>query len=365
LTRWRDKRENADLNLFTNPGYERDSFLIEAVCPRFGTGESKGMIRQSVRGYDLYIICDICAHNIEFLMYGQHIPMSPDDHYQDLKRIISAAGGKCRRINVIMPYLYEGRQHKRSGRESLDCALMLQELQRMGVENIITFDAHDPRVQNAIPLIGFENIMPFYQMLKALFRSEKDIIIDKDHMAIVSPDEGAISRNIYYSSVLGLDMGMFYKRRDYTRIEHGRNPILSHEYLGDSVVGKDVLVVDDMISSGDSMIDVARELRARKARRIYLCATYSLFTEGIEVFEKAYRDGLINKLLSTNLSYLSPQLRSSPWFIQVDMSKFLSLLVATLNHDRSLNTLLNPVQKIKNLLTNYNKEQADAGIRLI
>ena len=364
LTRWRDKRENADLNLFTNPGYERDAFLIEAVCPRFGTGEAKGMIRQSVRGYDLYILCDIGAHNIEFQMYGQKVPMSPDDHYQDLKRIISAAGGKAKRINVIMPLLYEARQHRRASRESLDCAVMLQELERMGVENIITFDAHDPRVQNAVPLIGFENIMPFYQMLKALFKSEKDIIVNRDHMLIVSPDEGAIGRNIYYSSILELHMGMFYKRRDYTRIEHGRNPILAHEYLGDNLDGKDVLVYDDMISTGDSMIDVAKELRARKARRIYVGATYALFTEGPDVFDKAYRDGLITKLLSTNLSYLTPELRSRPWFIQVDMSKFLSLLVATLNHDRSLNTLLNPVQKIKTLLENYRSEQANAGIRL-
>lgn len=364
LIRWRDKKENSDLELFTFPGYERDTFLVEAVCPRFGTGEAKGMIRQSVRGYDLYIICDVGAHNITYSMYGQKIPMSPDDHYQDLKRVIAAAGGKCKRINVLMPYLYEGRQHRRNSRESLDCALMLQELQTMGVANIITFDAHDPRVQNAVPLIGFENIMPPYQMLKALCRTEKDLTIDKDHMMIISPDEGAIGRNMYYASVLGLDMGMFYKRRDYTHIVNGRNPIVAHEYLGESVEGKDVLVADDMISTGDSMLDVARELKARKARRIYVFGTFASFTNGIDMFGKACRDGLITKVLSTNMTYLTPELRSAPWFAMVDMSKYMSLIVATLNHDRSLNTLLNPVQKIQNLLKNYREEQARAGLRL-
>lgn len=365
LIRWRDSQENSDVALFTFPGYERDSFLIEAHCPRFGTGEGKGLIRQSVRGYDLYILCDVTAHNCTYNMYGREVPMSPDDHFQDIKRIIAAAGGKCRRINVIMPMLYEGRQHRRSSRESLDCALMLQELQHMGVSNIITFDAHDPRVQNAIPLIGFESIMPTYQMLKALLNSEKDLLLDRDHMMIISPDEGAMGRNIYYSSVLGLDLGMFYKRRDYTRIINGRNPIIAHEYLGDNVEGKDVFVADDIISTGDSVLDLARELKARKANRIYCAGTFAFFTSGLEAFNKAYQEGIITKVLATNLSYLTPELRSAPWFTLVDMSKYLSYIIATLNHDRSLNSLLNPLDRIHRLLDNYHKMQADSGIRLV
>ncbi|MDR1570014.1 MAG: ribose-phosphate pyrophosphokinase [Oscillospiraceae bacterium] len=364
LIRWRDKKENSDLELFTFPGYERDTFLVEAICPRFGTGEAKGLIRQSVRGYDLYILCDVGAHNITFPMYGQRVPMSPDDHYQDLKRIISAAGGKCKRINVIMPLLYEARQHRRTSRESLDCALMLHELQNMGVANIITFDAHDPRVQNAVPLIGFENIMPPYQMLKALCRTERDLLIDREHMMIISPDEGAIGRNMYYASVLGLDMGMFYKRRDYTRVVQGRNPIIAHEYLGESVEGKDVFVADDMISTGESILDVARELKMRKARRIYVAETFASFTNGIDAFNKACHDGLITKLLATNMTYLTPELRSSPWFTLVDMSKYMALIVATLNHDRSLNRLLSPVQKIQDLLARYRADQVAQNIRM-
>ncbi|MDR2657492.1 MAG: ribose-phosphate pyrophosphokinase [Oscillospiraceae bacterium] len=364
LIRWRDGHENSDEELFTSPGYERDSFLVEAACPRFGTGEAKGMIRQSVRGYDLYILCDVGAHNCTYPMYGQQVPMSPDEHYQDLKRIIAAAGGKSKRINVIMPMLYEGRQHRRASRESLDCALMLQELERMGVSNIITFDAHDPRVQNAVPLCGFENIMPYYQNLKALCRTEKDLIIDKDHMMIVSPDEGAMGRNMYYSSVLGIDMGMFYKRRDYTRICNGRNPIVAHEYLGADLEGKDVLITDDMISTGESMLDVAQELKIRRARRIFVAATFAYFTNGLADFDKAYKDGLISKVLSTNLTYLPPELRSAPWFTLVDMSKYLSYIVAILNHDRSLNNLLNPVGRITKLLGNYRDMQARSGIRM-
>lgn len=365
LIRWRDEKENSDDTLLTFPGYERDTFLVEAVCPRFGTGEAKGLIRQSVRGYDLYIICDIGAHNCTYNLYGQSVPMSPDDHYQDLKRIIAAAGGKCKRINVIMPLLYEARQHRRASRESLDCALMLQELERMGVSNIITFDAHDPRVQNAVPLIGFENIMPPYQMLKALTRSEKDLQIDKEHMTIISPDEGGITRAMYYASMLGLDMGIFYKRRDYTRIVHGRNPIVAHEYLGESVEGKDVFISDDMIASGESILDVARELKQRRARRIYVSVTFAFFTNGMDEFEKACKEGIITKLLATNMTYVPPRLRSSEWFQVVDMSKYMALLVATLNHDRSLNTLLNPVKKIQDLLKRYSDEQAAAGIRFI
>ncbi|GHU74304.1 phosphoribosylpyrophosphate synthetase [Clostridia bacterium] len=364
LIRWRDGQENKNEELFTSPGYERDSFLVEATCPRFGTGEAKGLIRQSVRGYDLYILCDVGAHNCTFNMYGQQVPMSPDDHYQDLKRIIAAAGGKCKRINVIMPMLYEGRQHRRASRESLDCALMLQELEHMGVANIITFDAHDPRVQNAVPLCGFENIMPYYQNLKALCRTEKDLIIDKDHLMIISPDEGAMGRNMYYSSVLALDIGMFYKRRDYTVISNGRNPIVAHEYLGTCAEGKDVLITDDMISTGDSMIDVAKELKIRRARRIFVAATFAYFTNGIEVFDKAYKDGLISRLLATNLTYLPPELRSAPWFTLVDMSKYMSYVVAILNHDRSLNNLLNPVGRIQKLIADYHQMQAKAGMRM-
>jgi ribose-phosphate pyrophosphokinase len=365
LTRWHDGLGDSDAELFTVPGYERESFLLEASCPRFGTGEGKGHIHQSVRGYDLFILCDITARNCTYTMYQQEVPMSPDDHYQDLKRIIAAAGGKCRRINVIMPMLYEGRQHRRASRESLDCALMLQELERMGVSNILTFDAHDSRVQNAIPLIGFESFMPPYQMLKALLRSERDLLLDREHMMIISPDEGAINRNMYYSSVLGLDMGMFYKRRDYSRIVHGRNPIVAHEYLGDCVEGKDVIVADDLISTGESILDVSRELKARRARRIYFAATFACFTNGLDAFHKAYAEGLITKVLSTNLSYLTPQLREAPWFIPVDMSKYVSYIIATLNHDRSLNTLLNPVGRIQKLLKDYHTMQAETGIRLV
>jgi len=364
LIRWRDAQEPVEEELRSTPGYAQDSFMIDAICPRFGTGEGKGMLRQSVRGYDLYIVCDVGAHNVTYEMYSQRVPMSPDDHYQDLKRIISAAGGKCKRINVIMPMLYEGRQHRRSGRESLDCALMLQELERMGVANIITFDAHDARVQNAVPLVGFENFMPYYQMLKALLRSERDLRLDRQHMMIVSPDEGAINRNMYYSSVLGIDMGLFYKRRDYTRIDHGRNPIIAHEYLGDDVDGMDVFVADDLISTGESMLDVARELKKRGARRIYIAETFACFTNGIEIMEKAYRDGLITRLLATNLSYLSPELRQAEWFIQVDMSKYVSFIIATLNHDRSLNQLLSPVPRIQRLLAKYRVDQMESGMRL-
>ncbi len=365
LKKWNSLQETQDEEFYTMPGVNRDTFLIKTYCPRFGTGESKGMIKESVRGYDIYIIIDVCAYNKTYKMYGREVPMSPDDHFADLKRIIAAISGKAKRINVIMPMLYESRQHKRSGRESLDCAMALQELQSLGISNIITFDAHDPRVSNAIPMMGFENVMPPYQMLKALFRREKDLQIDKNHMMVVSPDEGAMNRNIYYSSVLSLDMGMFYKRRDYTTIVNGRNPIIAHEYLGSSVEGKDIIVVDDMIASGDSMIDLAYELKKRKANRIFALVTFAFFTSGLDHFNKAYEDGVISRVLSTNLTYRSPELLQTPWFVEADMSKYISYIIATLNHDRSLSHLLTPYDRIERLLTRYKAEQQSSGVSLV
>lgn len=364
LTRWQQSDEDNEL-LRSYAGAGNNGFLIESSCPRFGTGEGKGMITSTVRGYDLYILVDVGAYNCTYKMYGKDVPMSPDEHFSDLKRIIAAAGGKGKRINVIMPMLYEARQHRRTSRESLDCALMLQELTNMGVSNIITFDAHDPRVQNAIPLAGFESVMPSYQMLKALLRSEKDLQMDKDHMIVISPDEGAINRNIYYASALGLNLGMFYKRRDYTRVVDGRNPIIAHEYLGEDVEGKDVIVVDDIISSGESMLELAYELKKRRARRIYAACTYAFFTSGLEEFDKAYNDGIITKVIATNLTYRTPELLARPWFIDADMSKYMAYIVATLNHDRSLSSLLNPWDRIKALLDRYHTEQAQNGIRFI
>lgn len=366
LMKWYEQQAALeDTPLFSLMGYNRHDFLIEATCPRFGTGEGKGMLRNSVRGYDIYIICDVGAYNVTYNMYGQAVPMSPDDHYQDLKRIIAAIGGRAKRINVLMPMLYEGRQHRRTSRESLDCALALQELQSMGVTNIITFDAHDPRVQNAVPLIGFDSVKPSYQILKALFKMEPDLRIDRDHLMIVSPDEGAIDRNIFYSSVLGLDMGLFYKRRDYTRIVNGRNPIIAHEYLGDSVEGKDIFVSDDILASGESMLDLARELKKRKANRIFTSATFALFTGGLEPFNKAYEEGTISRVISTNLTYRTPELQAAPWFIEADMSKYISYIIASLNHDRSLSGLLNPYDRIKALINRYHEKQTEAGFRLV
>ncbi|MBR0406711.1 MAG: ribose-phosphate pyrophosphokinase [Clostridia bacterium] len=364
LKKWNSLQETQDEEFYTMPGLNRDSFLIKTYCPRFGTGESKGVIKESVRGYDIYIIIDVCAYNKTFKMYDMEVPMSPDDHFQDLKRVIAAIGGKAKRISVIMPMLYESRQHKRSSRESLDCALALQELQQYGVTNIITFDAHDPRVANSVPLIGFENVMPTYQMIKALTRVEKGLRIDKDNMMVVSPDEGAMQRNIFYSSVLGLDLGMFYKRRDYTTVVNGRNPIVAHEYLGASVEGKDVIVVDDMIASGDSMLDLCRELKKRKANRIYAIATFAFFTSGIEEFNKAYNEGFLTKVVSSNLTYRRPEVSAAPWFIEADLSKYISYIIATLNHDRTLSKLLNPYNRIKNLLERYQNEQTAEGIRM-
>lgn len=366
LIHWRDHTD-ASLpgDMTTTPGVQREDFLVRTYCPRFGNGEGKGMIKETIRGYDIYILCDVGAYNCTYTMYGNEVPMGPDEHFADLKRIIAAMNGKAKRINVIMPMLYEGRQHRRTSRESLDCAMMLQDLIRMGVSNIITFDAHDPRVQNAIPTGGFESIMPSYQIFKALLRKDKTLQIDKDHLMIVSPDEGAIDRNIFYASVLGLDMGMFYKRRDYTRIVNGRNPIIAHEYIGDSVEGKDVFVADDIISSGESVIELARELKARHAKRIFAAATFALFTNGIEEYNKAYEEGIIDRVISTNLTYRRPELKEAPWFVEADMSKYISYIIATLNHDRSLSGLLNPYDRIHRLLDKYNLEQKAAGIRLV
>ena len=366
LKKWQDHAEESEPeDMRTTPGMERQDFLIDVACPRFGNGEGKGMIKESIRGYDMYVLCDPGAYNITYEMFGQKVPMSPDDHFANLKRIIAAMGGKAKRVSVIMPMLYEGRQHRRASRESLDCAMMLQELENMGVSNIITFDAHDPRVQNAIPTTGFESVMPSYQIFKALLRSDKALHIDKEHMMIVSPDEGAIDRNIFYASVLGLNMGLFYKRRDYTRIVNGRNPIIAHEYLGDSVEGKDIFVADDMISSGESIIDLAKELKKRKANRIFAGCTFALFTNGIDSFEKAYREGIIDKVISTNLTYRKPELAETEWFVEADMSKYISFIIATLNHDRSLSRLLSPYDRIHSLIKRYNNEQTLAGIRLV
>ena len=365
LLKWHSLQELQDEQYYTSPGADRDTFLVKAYCPRFGTGEGKGVLRESVRGMDIYIIVDVCAHNVHYNMYGQEVPMSPDDHFQDLKRIIAAIAGRAKRVNVIMPMLYESRQHRRTTRESLDCAMALQELEHLGVSNVITFDAHDPRMVNAVPLMSFENVMPNYQMLKALLREEKDLRIDKSHMMVISPDEGAVNRNIYYSSCLSLDMGMFYKRRDYTTVVNGRNPIIAHEYLGADVEGKDIVVVDDMLASGDSMLDLCHELKARKANRIYALATFAFFTSGIQRFREAYEEGLLTRVVATDLTYTLPELASEPWFIKADMSKYISYLIATLNHDRSLHGLLNPYNRIKALLDRYRNEQAAMGITMV
>ena len=331
-------------------GAEGDSFVINANCPRFGTGEAKGVFKHSARGLDAYIICDCFNYSVTYNMYGKEVPMSPDDHYQDLKRIIAAMGGKARRVNVIMPMLYEGRQHRRTTRESMDCAMMLQELMAMGVTNFITFDAHDPRVNNAIPLGGFDNVQAAYQMIKALLRSIPDIKLDADHTMIVSPDEGGMGRCIYYSSVLGLDLGMFYKRRDYSRVVEGRNPIVAHEYLGESMEGKDVFIADDIIASGDSVLDIAYEMKRRKANRVFVYATYAIFTAGYEKIDKAYQDGVLDGIFGTNLTYISDETRAKPWFHEVDVSKYLAYIIAALNHNVSVATLLDPHEKINALL---------------
>ena len=335
-------------------GYHEDTYLIKTACPRFGTGEAKGIIYESIRGADLFILADVTNHSLTYSIAGQENHMSPDDHYQDLKRIISAANGKARRINVIMPFLYESRQHKRTSRESLDCALGLQELVRMGVDNIITFDAHDPRVSNAIPLSGFETVPPTYQFVKGLLRNVKDLQIDSDHMMAISPDEGGTNRAIYLANVLGLDMGMFYKRRDYSTIVNGKNPIVAHEFLGDDVHGKTVIIIDDMISSGESMLDVTRQLKDRGAERVFVCTTFGLFTEGLDKFDEYYEKGYLDRLITTNLTYLPPQLHDKPYFIEADMSKFLALIIDSMNHSTSISAVMNPTDKIHDLLAKRN-----------
>ena len=334
-------------------GYDVDSYLLDCACPRFGSGEAKGIVNESVRGTDIFCMVDVTNHSLTYKMSGYVNHMSPDDHYQDLKRVIAAVGGKGRRINVIMPFLYESRQHKRTGRESLDCAMALRELVDMGVENIITFDAHDPRVQNAIPLKGFETVQPIYQFIKYLLKNEKELEIDSDHMMVISPDEGGMGRAVFFANVLGLDLGMFYKRRDYTKIINGRNPIVAHEFLGASVEGKDVIIVDDMISSGESMLDTAKELKRMKARKVFICTTFGLFTGGLKKFDEYYENGIIDRVLTTNLVYQTPELLSKPYYINVDMSKYIALIIDNLNHDASLSDLLNPTGRINRLLAKY------------
>jgi len=353
LVKWRAERESEHKESLAFSGYQRDSYLLKTKVPRFGSGEAKGMILESVRGCDLYLLVDVMNHSMTYSMFGHDNHMSPDDHYQDLKRIIAAVGGKARRITVIMPFLYESRQHKRTSRESLDCALALQELVSMGVDNIITFDAHDPRVQNAIPLHGFETVQPAYQFIKGLLRNVKDLQIDSDHMMVISPDEGGMSRAIYVANVLGLDMGMFYKRRDYTQIVNGRNPIVAHEFLGTSVEGKDMIIIDDMIASGDSMLEVAAELKKRKANRIFVFSTFGLFTSGLKKFDEAYEQGLITKVLTTNLIYQSPELLQRKWYVNCDMSKYIAYIIDTLNHDSSISDLLNPNERIQRAVARY------------
>lgn len=346
-------RENTINEVTESPlyvNYKSNNYLVDSQCPRFGTGEAKGVLHETIRGTDLFIMTDVCNYSLTYTVSGHMNHMSPDDHYQDLKRIISAATGKAHRINVIMPFLYESRQHKRTKRESLDCALALEELTAMGVSNIITFDAHDPRVQNAIPLSGFDSFSPAYQFMKALFRAVPDLIPDKDHLMIISPDEGAMHRAVYLSNILGVDMGMFYKRRDYSVIINGKNPIVAHEFLGDDVNGKDVVIIDDMISSGGSMLDVARQIKERNAGRVFVCTTFGLFTDGFDKFDEYYEKGYINKVITTNLTYLPPELYSKPYFVPAEMSKFLALIIDSLNHDITIGSVMNPTDKIHTLL---------------
>ena len=357
LKRWREQREHEHQNEIAFKDYYKDSYLITPYTPRFGSGEAKCVINQSVRGYDLYIMVDVTNYSLTYSVCGHENHMSPDDHFADLKRVIAAVGGKARRITVILPFLYESRQHRRTGRESLDCPLALKELEAIGVDNIITFDAHDPRVVNAIPLNGFENVMPSYQFIKGILKNVDDLTIDSDHLMIISPDEGATNRAIYLANVLGVDMGMFYKRRDYSRIENGRNPIVAHEFLGSNVDGKDVFIIDDMISSGESMIDTARELKKRNAKRIFVVSTFGLFTNGLASFDKAYEEGLIYRVVTTNLAYQTPELLSREYYISCDMSKYIAYLIDTLNHDSSISDLLNPYDRIKNYIAKYQEKQ--------
>ena len=353
VVKWRKDREHDHEYEIFYKDYTKDTYLIRSSCPRFGTGEAKGIIQDSVRGADLYIIADVLNYSLEYTVCGHKNHMSPDDIYADVKRLIGAASGKPNSITVIMPFLYESRQHRRSSRESLDCAYMLQELANIGVDNVLTFDAHDPRVQNAIPLSGFDNVMPTYQFVKSLLRSTDDLELDRDHMMVISPDEGAMQRAIYFANVLEVDIGMFYKRRDYSVIIDGRNPIVAHEFLGDSVEGKDVLIIDDMISSGDSMLDVARELKRRKAKRVFCLSTFGMFTNGLEKFDKAYEEGLIYKVLTTNSSYQRPDLFEREWYESCDVAKYIALLIDRINHNASISSLLDPHDRIKARITEY------------
>ena len=356
IVKWRKDRDHQEKNNLQFEGYERDSYLIKAQTPRFGSGEAKGILGESVRGDDLYLMVDVCNYSLTYSLCGQVNHMSPDDHFQDLKRIIAAVGGKARRVNVIMPFLYESRQHKRSGRESLDCALALQELVDMGVDNILTFDAHDPRVQNSIPLHGFETVQPAYQFVKGLFKAEPNLSVDSDSLMIISPDAGGTGRAIYLANVLGVDMGMFYKRRDYSTIIDGRNPIVAHEFLGADVEGKNMIIIDDMISSGDSMLEVAALPKKRGAAKIFMCATFGLFTNGLERFDQAYENGDFDRLLTTNLVYQTDELLQRKYYVNCDMSKYIALIIDTLNHDASISKLLNPVDRINKLVAKHNKE---------
>ena len=336
---------------------DEHTFLIHPECPRFGTGEAKGVLPHTARGLDAFIICDCFNYSVTYKMYGQTVPMSPDDHFQDLKRVIASLGGKAKRITVIMPMLYEGRQHRRNARESLDCAMALQELVSLGVKNIITFDAHDPRIQNAIPLGGFDNVQPTYQMIKALLRSVPDVKVDRDHLMIVSPDEGAMQRCIYYSSVLGVELGMFYKRRNYSVVVNGKNPIEAHEFLGNSVEGKDLIIVDDMISSGESLLDIAEKLKRRNCNRVFAFTTFGLFVDGLDKFDQFYKDGLIDKIFTTNLVYGTDELKSREWYQRVDMSKYVAYLIDTLNYDNSISSLLNPIDRINRAIEKHKNQE--------
>ncbi len=357
LSTWRNQNADEQTNNIVFAGYEKDSYIVKSKINRFGSGEAKGSFDESIRGMDLYLMVDVCNYSMTYSLHGMTNHMSPDDHYQDLKRIIAAAAGKARRINVIMPFLYESRQHKRTKRESMDCALALQELVSMGVDNILTFDAHDPRVQNAIPLKGFETIQPIYQFTKALLKNYPDLEVDANNMMIISPDEGAMGRAIYFANMLGLDVGMFYKRRDYTKVVNGRNPILAHEFLGSNVEGKDLIIIDDMISSGESVQDVAKELKKRKARRVFVCATFGLFTNGLATFDEYYEKGIIDGILTTNVIYQSPELLQRPYYISVDMSKYIALIIDNLNHDVSISEFMTPTERINNILKKYRESK--------
>lgn len=358
LVKWRANQASEHQQNIAFYGYQRDTYKVNVSLPRFGSGEAKGVVNESVRGFDLYIITDVFNYSCTYNMYGMEVPMSPDDHYADLKRVISAISGKAKRITILMPMLYEGRQHKRSSRESLDCALALQELVNLGVDNIMTFDAHDKRVQNAIPNGSFENIMPTYQMIKSLVNSVEDLHVDKNHLMVISPDEGALHRCIYFATQLGVNLGMFYKRRDYTRVVNGRNPIVEHQYLGDSVEGKDIIIVDDMISSGESMLEVCSKLKGLKAGRIFVCTTFGLFCNGLEVFDEAYKNGTFYRVFTTNGVYQTPELLSRDWYESVDLSKYTAYFLDTLNHDMSVSSLLDCSDKIDKILIKKGLKEA-------